>query len=217
MMACPVIKVILGGERDAHKLAAFRDCRLKASEEQIARSLEGNWQEDLLFVLKQEQDGYEFCQKQMAESGRQRAQYFQQRKDRSQDATWPEEQRKGRLKKKRANNPQSEGLPRLRHHGTHGDPSHDRTCRGQVRRNRLFDWNLAGPKIRMEIIVRLPGPPEIGTSGSSVYSRPWVNTAMVGSGILSLSGGCPRGRWKRDSEQKRDYDTKTLLRSTSEE
>lgn len=32
-MACPVIKVILGGERDAHKLAAFRDCRLKASEE----------------------------------------------------------------------------------------------------------------------------------------------------------------------------------------
>jgi hypothetical protein len=30
---------------------------VKASEEQIARSLEGNWQQDLLFVLKQEQDG----------------------------------------------------------------------------------------------------------------------------------------------------------------
>jgi hypothetical protein len=40
---------------------------VKASEEQIAQSLEGNWQPDLLFVLKQEQDGYEFCQKQMAE------------------------------------------------------------------------------------------------------------------------------------------------------
>jgi len=34
---------------------------VKASEEQIARYLEGNWQEDLLFVLKQEQEGYEFC------------------------------------------------------------------------------------------------------------------------------------------------------------
>ena len=78
-MACPVIKVILGGERDAHKLAAFRDCRVKASEEQIARSLEGNWQEDLLFVLQQEQDGYEFCQKQMGECDRQLKQYLQQR------------------------------------------------------------------------------------------------------------------------------------------
>ncbi len=94
------------GERDPHKLAAFRDCRVKASEEQIARSLEGNWQEDLLFVLKQEQDGYEFCQKQMAECDRQLAQYLQQRKDRSQGATLPEEKRKGRLKKKRANKPQ---------------------------------------------------------------------------------------------------------------
>jgi transposase len=101
-----IIKAILGGERDPHKLAAFRDCRVKASEEQIARSLEGNWQEDLLFVLKQEQDGYEFCQKQMAECDRQLAQYLQQRKDRSQGATLSEEKRKGRLKKKRANKPQ---------------------------------------------------------------------------------------------------------------
>jgi len=56
-----IIQAILAGERDPHKLAVFRDPRVKASEEQIARSLEGNWEEDLLFVLKQEQDGYEFC------------------------------------------------------------------------------------------------------------------------------------------------------------
>jgi transposase len=55
-----IIKAILAGERDPHKLAAFRDHRVKSSEEEIARSLEGNWQEDLLFVLQQEQDGYEF-------------------------------------------------------------------------------------------------------------------------------------------------------------
>ncbi|PYI98801.1 MAG: hypothetical protein DME98_02940 [Verrucomicrobia bacterium] len=58
-----IIKAILAGERDPHKLAAFRDPRVKATEEEIARSLEDNWQEDLVFVLKQEQDAYEFCQK----------------------------------------------------------------------------------------------------------------------------------------------------------
>jgi transposase len=53
-----IIKAILAGERNPHKLAEFRDPRVKASEEQIAQSLEGNWQEDLLFVLKQEHEGY---------------------------------------------------------------------------------------------------------------------------------------------------------------
>ena len=100
-----IIKAILAGERDPHKLAAFRDPRVKASEEEIARNLEGNWQEDLLFVLKQEQDGYEFCQKQMAECDRQLEQYLQQREDRSQGASLPEEKRKGRLKKKKGNKP----------------------------------------------------------------------------------------------------------------
>jgi len=51
-----IIKAILAGERNPHKLAEFRDPRVKASEEQIAQSLEGNWQPDLL-LLKQEQDG----------------------------------------------------------------------------------------------------------------------------------------------------------------
>src|ERR1700746_2754793 len=101
-----IIKAIGGGERDPHKLAAFRDCRVKASEEQIARSLEGNWQEDLLFVLKQEQDGYEFCQKQMAECDRQLERYFQRREDRSQGASLPEKKRNTRLKKKNGNKPQ---------------------------------------------------------------------------------------------------------------
>jgi len=101
-----IIKAILAGERDPHKLAEFRNPRVKASEEQIAQSLEGNWQPDLLFVLKQEHEGYEFCQKQMAECDRQLQHYLQQREDRSQGAPLPEEKRKGRLKKKRANKPQ---------------------------------------------------------------------------------------------------------------
>src|SRR5882724_2341460 len=101
-----IIKAILEGERDPHKLAAFRDSRVKASEGQIALSLEGNWQPDLLFVLKQEQDGYEFCQKQMAECDQQLKQYLQNRGDRSQGAALPEEQRKARRQKKKGNKPQ---------------------------------------------------------------------------------------------------------------
>lgn len=111
-----IIKAILRGERDPHKLAALRDCRVKANEEQIARSLEGNWQPDLLFLLKQEQDGYEFCQKQMVECDRQLAQYLQQRDDRSQGVPLPQEMRKGRLKKKKGNAPRfdlREGLYRM--------------------------------------------------------------------------------------------------------
>ena len=111
-----IIKAILAGERDPHKLAAFRDPRVKASEEQIAQSLEGNWQPGLLFLLQQEQDGYEFCQKQMVECDRQLEQYIQQRDDRSHGAPLPEEKRKGRLKKKKGNAPQfdlREGLFRL--------------------------------------------------------------------------------------------------------
>src|SRR5215467_7859876 len=73
-----IIKAILDGERDARELAAYRDVRVKASAEEIAQALEGNWQDDRLFVLQQELAGYEFCQKQMAECDRQLAQYLGQ-------------------------------------------------------------------------------------------------------------------------------------------
>jgi len=101
-----IIKAILAGERDPHQLAAFRDWRVKASEEEIARSLEGNWQTDQLFVLQQEQDGYQFCQKQMAECDRRLGQYLQHIEDRSQGASLPEEKRRGRLSKRKGNKPQ---------------------------------------------------------------------------------------------------------------
>ena len=46
------------------------------------------------------QNGYEFCQKQMAECDRCLEEYLQRREDRSQGSTLPEEKRKGLLKKK---------------------------------------------------------------------------------------------------------------------
>jgi hypothetical protein len=84
-----IVKAILDGERDPRELAAYRDCRVEASEEEIAQALEGNWQQDQLFVLRQEQAGYEFCQKQITECDQQLAQYLAQRKDRTQGATLP--------------------------------------------------------------------------------------------------------------------------------
>jgi transposase len=101
-----IIKAILNGERDPHKLAELRDPHVKASKEQIARYLEGNWQEDLIFLLKQEQEGYELCHKQMAACDEQLNQYLQDREDRSQGASLPEETRKGRLRKKKGHKPQ---------------------------------------------------------------------------------------------------------------
>jgi hypothetical protein len=100
-----IIQAILAGERDPHALAAFCDVRVKASEEEVARSLEGNWQDDFLFVLQQEQEGYEFCQKQMAECDRHLQEYLQHRPDRSQGASLPQEMRQGRRKKKKGNSP----------------------------------------------------------------------------------------------------------------
>jgi len=101
-----IIKAILQGERDGGELATLCDRRVQASQEEVAGSLEGNWQDDLLFVLQQEQDGYEFCQKQMAECDRHLEQCLQQRADRSQGASLPVEKRKERRKKKKGNKPQ---------------------------------------------------------------------------------------------------------------
>ena len=101
-----IIKAILQGERDGGELATLCDRRVQASQEEVAGSLEGNWQDDLLFVLQQEQDGYEFCQTQMAECDRHLEQCLQQRADRSQGASLPVEKRKERRKKKKGNKPQ---------------------------------------------------------------------------------------------------------------
>lgn len=111
-----IIKAILDGERDPWELASHCDPRIKASKEEVASSLEGNWQDDLVFVLKQEQDGYEFCQRQMAECDARLEEYLKEREDRSGGASLPEERRRGRLKKKKGNAPRfnlREGLFRM--------------------------------------------------------------------------------------------------------
>jgi transposase len=62
-----IVRAILDGERDGQGLAAYRDVRIKASEDEIAKSLQGNWRSEHLFALKQALAGFDFCGTQLAE------------------------------------------------------------------------------------------------------------------------------------------------------
>jgi transposase len=55
-----IIKAILAGERNAEKLADLRDRRIKASREELIKSLEGFWYDEHLFELEQCYKLYEF-------------------------------------------------------------------------------------------------------------------------------------------------------------
>ena len=48
-----ILDAILAGERDPAVLAKLRDPRIKASEETIRKSLEGNWRAEHILILKQ--------------------------------------------------------------------------------------------------------------------------------------------------------------------
>ena len=66
-----IIRAIVAGDRDPRKLAGLSDRRVHASQEEIAKSLEGNWRPELLFVLQQEIDMYDTYQKRIVECDRQ--------------------------------------------------------------------------------------------------------------------------------------------------
>jgi transposase len=48
-----IVRAVLAGERNATKLAALRHRGILASEEDIVRSLQGNWRDEHLFALRQ--------------------------------------------------------------------------------------------------------------------------------------------------------------------
>jgi Transposase IS116/IS110/IS902 family. len=60
-----IIRAIVAGERDPHKLAALRNPRCKKSEEEIAQALTGTWRAEHLFVLKQSLEFYDFYTRQI--------------------------------------------------------------------------------------------------------------------------------------------------------
>src|SRR5713101_6699298 len=73
-----IVRAILAGERDPRKLAELRHPQIRASREEIVKSLEGNWRPELLFVLKQEMEMYDTYQRKIAECDRELQMHLKQ-------------------------------------------------------------------------------------------------------------------------------------------
>jgi transposase len=61
-----IVRAIVAGERDPKQLARLRDPRIAASKETVQKSLEGTWQQELLFDLKMTLESYDHFQSQIA-------------------------------------------------------------------------------------------------------------------------------------------------------
>ena len=62
-----IVKAIIEGTYDPVELSRLRDPRIKATENEIYKSLQGLWKEEYIFTLKQAYDTYCFYQQQVKE------------------------------------------------------------------------------------------------------------------------------------------------------
>jgi hypothetical protein len=65
-----ILDAIVSGERDAAVLAEMRDPRIKASEQTIRKSLQGNWRPEQVLALKQRLSLYHTYREQISECDR---------------------------------------------------------------------------------------------------------------------------------------------------
>lgn len=70
-----IIRAILKGERNPHRLAELRDRGTKNDEATIAKALEGNYREEQLFVLQQAVELFDYYQRQLSACDHQIASY----------------------------------------------------------------------------------------------------------------------------------------------
>jgi transposase len=76
-----IVRAIVAGERDPWKLAKLSDPRIRASQQEIAKSLEGNWRPELIFVLQQELQMFDTYQQRIAECDRELQKHLARFKD----------------------------------------------------------------------------------------------------------------------------------------
>jgi transposase len=62
-----ILRAIVAGERDAQVLAKMKNVRVRASIEEIAKSLQGTWRAEHLFALRQALDGFDFIGTQLSQ------------------------------------------------------------------------------------------------------------------------------------------------------
>jgi transposase len=73
-----IIQAILNGEREPLRLARYRHKRIKASEETIAKSLEGDWRKEHLFVLRVAWQNAQHLQEQIKKCDQELMEYARQ-------------------------------------------------------------------------------------------------------------------------------------------
>lgn len=102
-----IVRAIVEGERDPHELASYRDARIKASEEEIAASLQGNWRTEHLLALKVALATFDFCSLQIGQC--------EMEIDRAMQALqrFTEEPQKGKKRSKSKNAPKFDVRERL--------------------------------------------------------------------------------------------------------
>jgi len=98
-----IIRAIVKGERDRHRLAALRDVRTKADEETIAKSLEGDYRAEHVFALKQSLELFDAYQKHLQECDGEIEAYLRELEAKADPAEKLKAAR--REKKKRRNQP----------------------------------------------------------------------------------------------------------------
>lgn len=62
-----ILRAIVAGERDSQALAALKGKRIKASDDDVAKSLQGTWRNEHLFALKQALNTFDFINGQITE------------------------------------------------------------------------------------------------------------------------------------------------------
>jgi len=65
-----ILRAIVAGERDGQVLAKLKNRLIHASQDEIAKSLQGNWRSEHLFSLKQALGAFDFVGTQLAEADR---------------------------------------------------------------------------------------------------------------------------------------------------
>jgi transposase len=104
-----IVRAMLAGERDPDTLAGLSHPGIHATRDTIAKSLEGTWQPDLLFVLRQEVAMYDAYQERIAECDQALEQHLKSVADKVADAapdsqhspTTPGERRRSGPKRRR--------------------------------------------------------------------------------------------------------------------
>ncbi|MCP4405251.1 MAG: IS110 family transposase [bacterium] len=100
-----IIEQILAGERDPVILAGLRDCRIRASEDDIVKALQGDYRKEHLFVLQQAYEAYQFAQTQIAACDREVEAWLKQTEKAVDIREHPLPSETGRRKKARDNEP----------------------------------------------------------------------------------------------------------------